>query len=76
MEKLIKFILKEITGSNDFSVEEKEDERGFILEIKAGKDLMGIIIGKGGKTIKSIQDLVRVKGRLEGKNVFVNVSEA
>lgn len=76
MKELLEFILENITGSKNFTVSEKEEEGRFSLEIKVDKGLIGLLIGKGGRTIKSIQNLLRVKGRLENKNVFVNIVES
>lgn len=77
MTDLLEYIVKGITKDDDFSIEKKvEDEGGReIYEIKAGPDSIGIIIGKRGKTIKSIRNLMRVRAVLEKKSVFVTVSE-
>ena len=74
MKELLIFLLKEITGK-EFSVEEIEESGRISLQVKADSQDMGMIIGKGGRTIKAIQDILRVKGSLEEKSVFINVSE-
>lgn len=74
MKELLVFLLKEITGK-DFLVEQSEESGRTSLQVKADPEDMGMIIGKEGRTIKAIQDILRVKGSLEGKSVFVNVSE-
>jgi len=75
MKELLKFLLKEITGKENFLIEEAEEQGGITLSVKAEPSDMGLIIGKGGKTIKAIQDILRVKGNLEKKSVYVTVSE-
>lgn len=76
MKELLSFILEEITGGNNFSIEESEVEAGkIVLEVKADPAVMGLIIGKGGNTIKAITTVLRVKGRIEQKFVNINVSE-
>lgn len=75
MKQLLEFILKEVAGSGKFSVEEDESEGRVTLKVLLDKDVMGLVIGKGGQTIRAIQNVVRVKGRLENKKVFINVFE-
>lgn len=75
MKKLLKYIIEEITGSTDFSIEESSEENQENYEIKAGTEIIGMIIGKGGQTIKSIRNLLRVRAVLKKKTVFVSVSE-
>ena len=74
MKKLLEFIIEEITGSKDFSVEEKEEEGNTSLIISGDPSQMGLVIGKNGSTIKAIQTVLRVRARLEEKMVFVVVS--
>lgn len=77
LTELLTYIIKEITGSDNFSVTEEADEEGkIILQVKADPSIMGIIIGKGGNTIKAITTVVRVRGRIDQKLVNIDVSEA
>ena len=39
------------------------------------KIIIGLIIGKNGKTIRAIRNLLRVRAAIEKKAVFVSVSE-
>lgn len=73
MKELLNFILEGILGNKDFEISEREEDGSTILEVKVNPDEVGIIIGKGGQTIKSIQNLIRVRARKENKNVFVKV---
>ena len=75
MKKLVEYIVKEITGSDDFTVEETKEEGRVNLVIHASKDIIGMIIGKGGTTIKSIRNIVRVKSALEQTTFYLNVEE-
>ena len=75
MQNLLHFLLKEITGNENFSIEEKEEDGALTLQVVAETEDMGIIIGKGGKTIKALQELLRVRGKIENKPVFINVIE-
>jgi predicted RNA-binding protein YlqC (UPF0109 family) len=76
MEKLLKFLIENMTSLTDYEIkEEEQDDSTLQFTIVSKPDTIGLIIGKEGKTIKAIQNLLRVKGRLENKSVFVNVSE-
>lgn len=76
MKDLIRFIIEKITGANDFDIEEKEDERGSLFIIHSKPELIGLIIGKGGKTIKNIRRIASIKGVLENKAVSINVENS
>ncbi len=77
MLDLLKYLISEITGKSDFKIEEAEDAEGRIqLTVLAKPEDIGLIIGKGGNTIKSIQNILRIKGTIENKYVHLTVSEA
>ena len=75
MKDFLEFILKGIVQKPDaIKVEESEDEEGKItLMIRADEQDIGRIIGKQGKIIKSIRNLVRVRAIKEKKIVFVQI---
>lgn len=76
MKKLLNYILETITGKTNFEIEEKlsEEDNQITYDVKADDDVLGLIIGRNGRTIKAIQDILRVKARLENKSVWINVS--
>ena len=76
MKELISLLVKNIIGSEDFEIEEAVDGgvTNFIIHTKA--EFMGLVIGKGGKTIRTIRNLVKVKATLEKTSVNVSVAEA
>lgn len=75
MEELLNFLLTEITGEEDFEIEKIEEDGVLNFNVKADTEHMGLIIGKNGKTIKAIQEIMRVRGKLEDKGVYVNIEE-
>ena len=76
MKDLLTFIVKGITGKDNFEIaEETEGERSHFL-VKAPEDSVGIIIGKEGRTIKAIRSLLKVRATLEKKGVSVSVEGA
>ena len=75
MKDLIFFLIKNITGNDQFEVVEEESEDRINYVIKAPKEIMGLIIGKEGKTIRVIRTLVKVRATLERKIVNVSLEE-
>lgn len=75
MKDLISFLIKNITGSEDFTIEESQDERGDLFTVKAKPEIIGLIIGKAGKTIKNIRRIASIKATTEKKYININVSE-
>jgi len=75
MKELLEYILKEITKDNSILVTEDVDDNFSKLTIFAPKELMGIIIGKEGRIIKAIRNLLKVRATLEKKGVNVSVEE-
>ena len=75
MKDLLKYIISGITKSDEFKIEESTDGDRIIFEVKAKPDIIGIIIGKKGTTIRSIRNIIKIQAVLEKKSVSVNVSE-
>lgn len=75
MKKLLQYILENIIDKSDFSLEEETGESGVNLRIKVKKEVIGLVIGKAGKTIKALQDILRVKSKLENTGIFLTVEE-
>ncbi|OFZ52125.1 MAG: hypothetical protein A2417_03360 [Bdellovibrionales bacterium RIFOXYC1_FULL_37_79] len=76
MKELLEYILKGILGEGGFYVTEEIDGEFVRLIIKVEPpENAGIVIGKGGATIKAIRNILRVKATLEKKGVSVNLAE-
>lgn len=75
MQDLLAFIIKNITGSDNFAVTESEEDGGKVtLHVEADPEIVGLIIGKEGKTVKSIRRIVSVRAALEQKAVHISVN--
>jgi predicted RNA-binding protein YlqC (UPF0109 family) len=72
VKNLTEFIVKNIVNHPDDVVvtEEKEDE-GIIVKIKVHPEDIARVIGKEGKIIRSIKNLVKVAARKN--NLWVNI---
>ncbi len=76
MEDLLKFLVHGITGSEVIKIE-SEENNGFInFRIVSPKEFVGLIVGKSGKTIKSIRNIVKVRATLEKRAIGITVEEA
>lgn len=76
MKETLEYILKAIIDNKDITVTESEDEGSIILTIHAPQDEIGRIIGKGGKVINAMKQLVKIQAIRENKRVEINVEES
>jgi predicted RNA-binding protein YlqC (UPF0109 family) len=75
MKKLLEFLLEGILGKKEFTVIE-ETENDFVnLSIKTEPENLGMVIGRGGNTIKALRNILRVKATLEKKAFTLNIAE-
>ena len=75
MTDLLKYIIKGITDSDDFEVSESQEEDFTVYTIKASKDIIGMIIGKEGKTIKAIRQILTIRATIDQVRFRLNVEE-
>ena len=68
-------MLKGVLGTEEYEVEESEDAGRVIFTIKTKPENVGLVIGKGGKTIKTLRSLLKVRATLEKKAVALNIGE-
>lgn len=77
MKDLLEYIISSITGSSDFKVEESRPEQNVVnFDVVAANDIIGLIIGKEGKTIKNIRRILSIKATKEKVVVNINVLPA
>lgn len=77
MKELLLYLAKSIVDKTDaVKVDESTDENGFVnLRLTVDSADMGKIIGKNGKVIKAIRNLVRIVAIKEGKKVNIELTE-
>jgi uncharacterized protein len=72
MKEFVEFLLKQFVNNPDaVVVTETMDGNFHILNVKVSDEDMGMVIGKEGKTINSLRNLVRAKAIKD--NVMVRV---
>ena len=76
MKDLLNFLVKKITGVEDFEISEINEDSFTTFIIKTKPGTAGLIIGKGGRTIKTIRNLLKIRATLEKKGVNISVEEA
>ena len=64
-----------ISKPESMSVEEIENDYGTVLTIKVDKEDMGRVIGKGGKIIRSLRDVVKILAVKQNKHVDLVLAE-
>lgn len=69
------FLSKGITGSKEVTVVPEENEGFTNYKINSPKEFVGLLVGKGGNTIKAIRNILKVRATLENKVVGVSVEE-
>ncbi len=77
MKDLLDFILRNILGKDSsYEIAEEDDGSVVKLTIKTADSEGGLIIGKQGKTIKAIRNILRIKATLEKKKIILLVNPA
>ena len=75
MKKLLEFLVKAIVDSpKDVSIQENQEGDELILELKVNPEDIKVVIGKEGKTIRALRELVKIKAIKEKKRIRINVS--
>ncbi|MCL5675800.1 MAG: KH domain-containing protein [Patescibacteria group bacterium] len=76
MKKVLETLLKNLVSQPEaVSINETDNGREVILEISAAKEDMGRIIGKEGKIIQALRNVLKIKAIKEGKRVEITLKE-
>lgn len=76
MKEFVELIIKSISKNpDDVVIKETIDGTFVSIDIVAHPDDIPVIIGKGGKTIRSIRSLAKAKAILDQVKVNVNLVE-
>lgn len=75
MKDLLSYILEQTVPEADVTVT-SEEEDGFVrLTVTVPQEYMGKVIGKGGKNISAIKQILKIRAIKESKKVEVDVIE-
>lgn len=76
MKKILSLILTSIVDKPDKVEIDEQEQNGIVnFTIKVDKDDMGKVIGKNGKVIKSIRNVMKIPAIKLGKKIYVTLSE-
>lgn len=76
MKDALTYIITSIVDKpEDVEVAEEENQGIVNFTIKVSQDDMGKIIGKEGKVIKAIRNVMRVPGVLQNKKIYITLAE-
>lgn len=64
-----------VEKSEDVEITQTEEDGVLNLTIKVAAEDMGRIIGKNGKVIKAIRNIMKIPAMKENKKVFVSLLE-
>lgn len=77
MEKLLEFIVKSIVQNPDKVKIKKEEKENFIdFRLEVDPEDIKIVIGKKGRTIRAIRNLLRLMAMKDGIQVNLQLEEA
>ena len=75
-KNLLEYIVKNlVTYPEKIEIFEVEREEKIVLKLKVAKEDMGRIIGKEGRIIRSIREIIYAYAAKESKKVSVDVEE-
>lgn len=76
MKEFLEFIIKHLVDKpNEVQVNEVDGERTVVYELRVGQGDMGKVIGKHGKTAKSIRTLLSAASAKAGKRAVLEILE-
>ncbi|MBW6441759.1 KH domain-containing protein [Patescibacteria group bacterium] len=77
MREFLEFLIKEICAKpEEVEVKEVRDGEIFIYEIKVSDEDMGVVIGREGKTIKSLRNLAKAKAIKDNVRIQIMLEES
>lgn len=75
MKELLEVIAKSLVDvPEEVLVNETEDEKGILLELKVAESDMGKVIGKQGRIAKAIRSVIKAAAVHNGKKVDVKIT--
>jgi predicted RNA-binding protein YlqC (UPF0109 family) len=76
MKDTLHFIITSIVDSPDAVVIEEHDDNGLlVLTVTVAKEDMGKVIGKEGKVIRSIRNIMKIKAMKHDQRINVVLAE-
>lgn len=74
-EYLVAIIKPIVKHPHYVSVVQSQDSMGVLLTLDVHRDDMGLVVGRKGETAKSIRNLIKISGFINGARVSVKINE-
>ena len=76
MKEILQYIISSFVDNPDKIEVTENDENGTVnLNVKLAKEDMGRVIGKNGKIIKAIRNVMKIPAIKQNKKIFINLEE-
>ena len=76
MKELVQYLAKSlVTNPDAVDVKETEGEAGSVLELRVAKEDLGRIIGKQGRTAKSIRTILNAAASRTNRKIILEIVE-
>lgn len=75
MKDLLSHIITGITGK-DCEISEENSDGFIVFKVRVPQEDIGTVIGRGGKTINAIKNVLKINAIREGIRVDVQIEEA
>ncbi|MFH1187162.1 MAG: KH domain-containing protein [Candidatus Levyibacteriota bacterium] len=76
MKSILNYIVTSIVEkSEEVQISESEQDGVINFEIDVAKEDMGKVIGKNGKVIKAIRNLMKISAIKQNKRIYVSITE-
>ena len=76
MKELVQYLVKSLVNNPDaVEVKETEGETASVLELKVAKEDLGRIIGRQGRTAKSIRTILNAAASRTNRKVVLEIVE-
>ncbi len=76
MKKILNFIIASIVDKSDeIKIKEEESDGVINYKVAVAKEDMGKVIGKNGKIIKAIRNVLRIPAVKQNKKIYISLLE-
>ncbi|MDP2638281.1 MAG: KH domain-containing protein [Candidatus Levybacteria bacterium] len=76
MKKALEYIVRSIVDMPDkVEISESEENGMIVFSIKTDPSDMGKVIGKGGKVIRAIRNVIKISAIKQNKKINIAISE-
>jgi hypothetical protein len=74
MKAIVEVMAKALVEDPDnITINETEDDRGLLVELRVPEHDMGRVIGKQGRTAKAMRSIVKAAGMRTGQHVWIDI---